>query len=565
MSSSTATLQAFASANKGLYAVFLTSILTHPLEKVVFPHVFSKTLAAVSSGSAKSSHYKSIAKIIALWSVIQIVFTSINMLDSVMVPKFLDFSRTRLISDIMDTYETNYSKVMTGDLLSKIIKLPEALRDMFYLIHHHIVVDVVIHLCTIGYFYWLHPRLGHVYLAGIVGWCFINYRFYTVCSRGAIDKEQSQDDLHEEVEDVLQNLLSVYLCNKKGVEQEEIAAAQDTYSRKLVHSLRCATKYRAMYAVLVIVLFVAIITTADRLRRDGAISTETFVATFVVVFTAMGRMMAGYASVRSLQHEVGVISSVEAYLNSVKAQSMPAAPAPAPAPASPSPDKDPQDITFVGVKVNRDDTPVLKGLDVVIPGGDMTAIVGRVGCGKSTLANVLMRLDRVDGGRIMYGDRDIASYSLPEWREMFSYTPQHPKLRNKTLLQNVQYAGASVTVGDVDAVLRDSGLQHVADAFADRYHKAVGVGGKKLSGGQRQIVWLMRSLFSNAPVVMLDEPTSALDPASRSDVMRLLKSKFKGRTLIVITHDPAVMKMADRVVEMEHGKASVRQKGVFTM
>jgi ATP-binding cassette subfamily C protein LapB len=77
-----------------------------------------------------------------------------------------------------------------------------------------------------------------------------------------------------------------------------------------------------------------------------------------------------------------------------------------------------------------------------------------------------------------------------------------------------------------------------------------------LSGGQRQIVWLMRSLFSTAPVVMLDEPTSALDPASRNDVMNLLKTKFKGRTMIIITHDPSVMKMVDTVVEMEGGKAS---------
>jgi ABC-type multidrug transport system fused ATPase/permease subunit len=73
---------------------------------------------------------------------------------------------------------------------------------------------------------------------------------------------------------------------------------------------------------------------------------------------------------------------------------------------------------------------------------------------KSTLANVLMRLDDIDAGRIMYGDSDITSYSL-KWRKMFSYTPQHPKLRNKTLLENVRYAGADVTAEDVDRVLRE--------------------------------------------------------------------------------------------------------------
>jgi hypothetical protein len=74
-----------------------------------------------------------------------VIFTSIGLLDSVMVPKFLDFRRSRLIADIMATYETKYSRVMTGDLLSKIIKL-QALRDMFYLIHHHIAVDIIIYV-----------------------------------------------------------------------------------------------------------------------------------------------------------------------------------------------------------------------------------------------------------------------------------------------------------------------------------------------------------------------------------------------------------------------------------
>jgi ABC-type multidrug transport system fused ATPase/permease subunit len=555
----TSTLSEFAFKNKGLYAVFIATMLTHPLEKIVFPHVFSKTLAAVSSGTGKSTHYKSIATIIGLWTVIQVVFTSTGLLDSVMVPKFLDFSRSRLITDIMATYETKYSRVMTGDLLSKIIKLPEALRDMFYLVHHHIVVDIVIHLCTIGYFYWLHPSLGHVYLAGIVVWCIINWRFYTVCGRSAVDKEQSQDNLHEEIEDVLQNLLSVYLCNKKDVEREEIEKFQHVFSGKLSRSLRCATRYRAMYSVLVVALFIGIVVTADNLKARKEISSETFVATFVVVFTAMGRMMAGFSSVRSLQHEMGVIASVEDHLNEIESGTKVEKYSDRVA------DKEMRNISFDKVVVNRGDTAILKELSATIQSGKSTAIIGRVGCGKSTLANVLMRLDDLDGGRIMYGDIDITTYSLEEWRKMFSYTPQHPKLRNKTLIENIRYAGADVTPDHVDAVLRESGLNHVADAFKPRYDKTVGVGGKSLSGGQRQIVWLMRSLFSKAPVVMLDEPTSALDPASRNDVMNLLKTKFKGRTMIIITHDPAVMKMVDTVLEMEGGKASVRENNRFTV
>jgi ABC-type transport system involved in cytochrome bd biosynthesis fused ATPase/permease subunit len=124
------------------------------------------------------------------------------------------------------------------------------------------------------------------------------------------------------------------------------------------------------------------------------------------------------------------------------------------------------------------------------------------------------------------------------------------------------YAGADVTAEDVDRVLRESGLNH-ADAFKPRYDKTVGVAAKCF-GGQRQIVWLMRSLFDRT-CRHVDEPTSALDPASRNDVMNLLKTKFKGRTMIIITHDPSVMKMVDTVVEMEGGKASSKENNRFTV
>jgi ABC-type bacteriocin/lantibiotic exporter with double-glycine peptidase domain len=100
----------------------------------------------------------------------------------------------------------------------------------------------------------------------------------------------------------------------------------------------------------------------------------------------------------------------------------------------------------------------------------------------------------------------------------------------------------------------------MADSFPPRYHESVGVGGKNLSGGQRQIVWLLRSLMSPAPLVVMDEPTSALDPESRTDIIKLLKSSFQGRTLLVVTHDPVVKQMAKNVIEMSEGnvKASLR-------
>jgi ABC-type transport system involved in cytochrome bd biosynthesis fused ATPase/permease subunit len=173
---------------------------------------------------------------------------------------------------------------------------------------------------------------------------------------------------------------------------------------------------------------------------------------------------------------------------------------------------------------------------------------------------MFMRLDDLDGGRIMYGDIDITTYSLEEWRKMFSYTPQHPKLRNKSLLENIRYAGADVNAEDVDAVLRESGLNHaVESAFKPRYEQDRWCR-RFLSGGSARS-WLMRSLFQSS-CRHAGRAHKRLDPASRNDVMNLIEDEIQ-RSMIIITHDPAVIKM-DTVLEMEGGKASVRENNRFT-
>jgi ABC-type multidrug transport system fused ATPase/permease subunit len=499
-------LKGFALENRGLYAMFLLTVLTHPLEKIVFPHIFSTTIAAITAGG-KQIPRRRVLTLIGVWIAIQVIYTGMNLLDTRMVPRFLDFARSRLITDIVDSYETKFSDVMAGDLLSKIIKLPEALRDMFYLIHHGLFVDVMMHAFTVGYFYWVHPWMGHVYVAGIVAWGLINYGFYNTCTTGAAAKEAAQDSLHEEIEDVLQNLMSVYVSNKKLAELREVDLAQGKYSGQLKKSMMCSVKFRGAYAVLVVTLFIGLIVVSMHLVRSEKISPGTFVATFMVSFTAMGRLMAGYVGIRNLQHEIGVVTAVEDFLNDVRAPKKRELASQSPTGAVPA-----GEIRFEGIKFRKGGREILHGVTLTINAGVTTAIVGRVGCGKSTLVNLLMRLDLPDAGRITYGGKDIEEYDLTEWRETFTYVPQHPKLRNKTLIENIRYAGATATTAQVDELLRDSGLVHVADSFLSRYEEAVGVGGKNLSGGQRQIVWLLRSLMSKAPLVVMDEPTSSLDP-----------------------------------------------------
>lgn len=557
-------LPAFAMQNKALYAMFLATLLTHPLEKVAFTHMFTTTVAEVATAGSAVPRRK-IVMLLTLFAAIKLIHTGIGALDARLIPRFLDFARSRLMADVLDSYETKFSDVMAGDLLSKIIKLPEALRDMFYLLHHGVAVDLVVHTSTAAYFYWMHPQLGHVFVAGMVAWVVVNVGFWTTCAEGAVRKEALQDGLHEEIGDVLQNLLSVYVSNRRDDELVRIDAAQAEYSSQLSSSMVCGVRFRAAYAAMVVALFGALVIVAMRLVIAGKITPAMFAATFTVGLTAVGRLTGGFVSIRNLQHELGVVRAVEKYLDEARARKPRAASADASGSAvGRAPDAG--EIRFEGVRFGKGDREILRGVTVAVRAGATTAIVGRVGCGKSTLVNILLRLDEPDAGRVTFGGEDIERRPLREWRRTFAYVPQQPKLRNLSLIDNVRYGGATgATSSDVDALLRKAGLDHVADSFRPRYNELVGVGGKNLSGGQRQIVWLLRALLSDAPVVVMDEPTSALDPESRGDVVRMLASSFKGRTLLLVTHDAEVRAMADSVIKMDAGRVvpSARRRAVW--
>ena len=130
--------------------------------------------------------------------------------------------------------------------------------------------------------------------------------------------------------------------------------------------------------------------------------------------------------------------------------------------------------------------------------------------------------------------------------------PQHPRLFNRTMWDNIRYGNPTLTPADVERALAANGLP-VADLMA-RLHRPVGKQGDRLSGGQRQLVWILRAHISKSDVLVLDEPTASLDGRTREHVLRLIESFMGARTVIVITHDPALFRLVDRVVGLKDGR-----------
>lgn len=197
------------------------------------------------------------------------------------------------------------------------------------------------------------------------------------------------------------------------------------------------------------------------------------------------------------------------------------------------------DIEFEDVCVSHEGRPVLDHFTARIPAGKVCAIVGESGIGKSTIADLLVRLIDPDSGAVRIGGVDLREMRLEDLRRGVALAEQTPFLWNASVRDNL---GGD----DVEAIARELGIAELLDRNA-----GAGERGTALSAGERQRIGVARVLLRNsASIYVLDEPTSALDEASEAAVMSLIRERLQGRTLIVITHRARVAAMADQVIDL---------------
>ena len=202
----------------------------------------------------------------------------------------------------------------------------------------------------------------------------------------------------------------------------------------------------------------------------------------------------------------------------------------------------------------RPDVQVLNNLSLTIPRGKVTALVGRSGAGKSTVAALLERLYAPSSGRVLLGDVKVNQYTRKQWVRAVTAVTQEPVLFNGTIFDNIAYGVQGASREDVEEAARAAYAHDFVMRLPEGYETSVGEQGSLLSGGQRQRIALARALLKDSPVLILDEATSALDSESESLVQKAIDKLLEGRTVLVIAHRLSTVQAADQIVVVDNGE-----------
>ena len=281
------------------------------------------------------------------------------------------------------------------------------------------------------------------------------------------------------------------------------------------------------------------------LAEKGILTTAQAALAVMLSMSMVGSLAKLEVFSENMRQVKATVESLEAFLE------LPALPEPAQPAALSGTGVERKSVHFA---YRADGPEVLHGIDLTLPQGSFTALVGPSGGGKSTVAKLIARFWDVTDGSITVGGTDVRAMPLSQLSGLVSFVTQDNYLFRCSLLENIRLGVPSATDEQVKAAARAAQCEEFIAKLPQGYDTPAGEAGKRLSGGEKQRIAIARMLLKNAPIVILDEATAFTDPENEDKIQQSIAALTRGKTLLVIAHRLSTIKNADNIVVLKEGR-----------
>ena len=356
--------------------------------------------------------------------------------------------------------------------------------------------------------------------------------------------------------DSIQGLPTLKLFGRSKAANEKVARMSNAFGEKTLKMLRVAFLSGMVLEFMTAAAIGVIAVTLGVRLIDGGISFES--AFLVLLLTPEF-----YRPLRDLgvSHHAGMEGKVAAKRISEILQT------PLPVPANSTSNKrpiNPLTLRFVNVTYTYPgkEQSALTKINLTLPAGTRTALVGRSGVGKSTLVNLVLRFIAEQSGSITVNDIPLSELPVEVWREYIALVPQRPYLFNDTIRANIRMARPTASDDEIMQAAKLAGAEEFISQLPHGYDTHIGERGARLSAGQAQRIAIARAFLKDAPLLILDEPTSSLDPKSELLIRQALERLMQQRTVLVIAHRYNTIANVEQIAVMEQGKiVAIKEQG----
>ena len=500
----------------------ISNILAVPLESIGLSMITSKLYDSIQTHKMSNVKYYMIAYAIVF--AISKLFTILEVISEIMIiPNFIEFKRKRLFSNILLSYQKNFENLQIGNITSKFVKIPNDFTDLLYFFIENTNSYIIGCVFIILYTLYINYRLGLILLICTILIFSNTYRYRKNLSHNRFIYEKAGHKANNLFFEKVHSLFQIYILNTTDKELDNI----NNNEKRLMNYEQYSTKYMAVVSgrnivimvITYICIFLLIIYHSKTISAEKIILYLTLISYYfkytlhlssdiVELFTKCDtyyKLMQEFSGIFKKQ----VLGDKKIDIQMIQFKS-------------------------VSFKYPKSETYILKDFNLILKNGDKRVIFGKSGSGKSTIFKLLMGFFSSADGSILVNDIDIDKLDIAYYRNQFAYISQDTKLFDISVIDNIRYS-LDVTDNEIYSLIRKYGINRVYEKLDNGMNTNAGVDGNKLSGGQKQLVLILRGLLKRPKIYLFDEPTSSLDTITRNIIFNILKDM--DGTVLIISHD----------------------------
>jgi ABC-type multidrug transport system fused ATPase/permease subunit len=549
----------FLKENKIVLIFFIIiTLLTFPVESIIIPQFYGKLSSSINENkNAKMLREIGIIIIIiiSVWLVIQAFYYIKNILLGKIISKYLVFIRKKMFIKVLENNETDYKDIKISKTISRIFDLSSEIREIVFHILEYFLPLFLSIILVVSYLFFIDYKIGLLTLITLVGF-FIFCYFY---GKKIIDISSETQKIFLEMTDVFndsfENLMNIYLNNQKKSEELKLQKYLDEYFNTYNKQMYMISIMTVSTSIISIFIFAITIFISFWNYKKNIISGRKFITVTLIIIYFLGFLinLGSWSSPEILR--LGILHNSLPFLKNIfvnkKINYL----------------KNPNlngDIIFdkityayinYDIEINMSENKpersknIFTDFSLKIKKGMKIAITGTSGSGKTTLIKLLLRLHPIQKGNIYINNIPIEKINPDDLRNTINYVNQRTGLFQGTVISNIRY-GNNYNEKKLIELLKKYGLVDNFKSLKKGVHSDVGVNGKNLSLGMQKIIMNIRGILKKGDIVIFDEPLAGLDSVTREKIILMINDLCKGKTVIVITHDKEILRIMDKVIDL---------------
>ena len=553
----------FAKAHPWLTSTNVLLSMTFPIDDVLVPYLSGRIVTLVQE---RKPWLKTLVALIAILVFMQLFYTLSFWHDAKMFPQLQNHIRKGMLHDIMEHYQQTSTEVQTGEVMSRLVKIPMTTVMVFEQMKNYLGAYVLSFFVTAIYVFMQNWVVGLVLtLAGLMV-VMVIISSPQSCKTSAMRQEKDLEELDEATEDVLRNLSTVYTSDQVKRELSTIASMGKMYERDYLSTTTCTMVRKFMTVVILSAMLIFFGCYSYKGIQTKTMKIGFFVSVFIIIiqwYSGLGWLS---SHIKGLVMDWGILTAHARLFKSVRDGDPTLTSAAIHAKPITTTQLQQSPAIFVDrleYSVTGRGHPILHDISLQVKEGETVGIVGHVGSGKSTLLKIIARLIKPTAGEVYFYGKPLSQMSMQESRSIVGYVQQQPQLFNRSIYENIVYGNEdkpNASRESVNVMVASLGLGDAFSNMPQGLDTLAGKNGSVLSGGQRQLVQMMRLILTDPQIIILDEVTASLDGDTKKKLFNLLDVALKGKTTLLVTHDPELMRRAQRIIHFSDGEIAVTNK-----